>query len=299
MKKWIIVSIVALAAVAAAVAFFALRGGEDVEPQNKPKVTERPRGKRGDRVKRGPQVGRERGLKKGKSESGAIKAAKKKPTFALDDDDEANLNEEQRKMIEAIRAALSDDDRKTVLKLVNRLQKSPEWPDGIPKSIKLAAIEALGWFGSSCLPELAGFLADADGEVVDAAIERYEEMLGDFDLSDRERANILVEASKIINDSEAMDSMLFELNNMRHSVAVETIKRLMAEGNAATKSILPENVEFYTGEEGLNTPEKLDEWLKQNPDDEDDEESYGGAKAEGKNDEESSDGTKAEGKDHQ
>jgi len=28
----------------------------------------------------------------------------------------------------------------------------------------------------------------------------------------------------------------------------------------------------------LNTPEKLDEWLKENPDDEDDEEFYGGSK---------------------
>lgn len=283
MKKWIIVSVVALAAVAAAVAFFALRGGESAEPQNKPKVSEKPRDKKGDRVRRGPQGGRKTQLKKEVAESGAIKVTKKKPTFSLDDDDEANLNAEQRKMIEAIRAALSDDDRKTVLKLVNRLQKSPEWPDGIPKSIKLAAIEALGWFGSSCLPELAGFLADADDEVVQAAIDRYQEMLGDFDLSDRERADILVEASKIVNDADSMDSLLFELSNMRHSVAVETIKRLMAEGGSATKTVLPDCVEFYTGEEGLDTPEKLDEWLKQNPDDEGDEEFYGGAKAESKN----------------
>ena len=283
MKKWIIVSVVALAAVAAAVAFYALRGGESAEPQNKPKVSEKPRDNKGDRVRRGPQVGRKTQLKKEVAESGAIKATKKKPTFSLDDDDEANLNAEQRKMIEAIRAALSDDDRKTVLKLVNRLQKSPEWPYGIPKSIKLAAIEALGWFGSSCLPELAGFLADADDEVVQAAIDRYQEMLGDFDLSDRERADILVEASKIVNDADSMDSLLFELSNMRHSVAVETIKRLMAEGGSATKTVLPDCVEFYTGEEGLDTPEKLDEWLKQNPDDEGDDEFYGGAKAESKN----------------
>ena len=132
MKKWIIVSVVALAAVAAAVAFFAFRGGESAEPQNKPKVSEKPRDKKGDRVRRGPQAGRKTQLKKEVAESGAIKVTKKKPTFSLDDDDEANLNAEQRKMIEAIRAALSDDDRKTVLKLVNSLQKSPDWPDGIP-----------------------------------------------------------------------------------------------------------------------------------------------------------------------
>jgi len=293
MKKWITVSVVVLVAVAAAVAFFTLRGGESAEPQNKPKVSGRPLNKRGDRVRRGPRAVREKRVGKKAAESGVVKAPKKKPTFTLDDDDEANLNEEQRKTIEAIRAALGENNRKTVLKLVNKLQKSPEWPDGIPKSIKMAAIEALGWFGSSCLPELAGFLADADGEVVEAAIDRYQEMLGDFDLSDRERADILVEASKIIDDADAIDSMLFELNNMRHSVAVDAIKRLMADGNSATKTVLPDSVEFYTGEEGLDSPEKLDEWLEQNPDDEDDEEFYGGTKAEGKDGQEEKTGVDA------
>ena len=210
--------------------------------------------------------------------TGTRVGVRERPRFELDEDDEAMLNEEQRRTINAIRAALDNDDRKEVLRLVQMLQKSEEWPDGIPKSIKMAAIEALGWFGSSCLPELAGFLGDSDEEVVQSAIERYEEMLSDFDLSDRERAEILVQASKVIQDSDAMDSMLFELNNMRHSVAIEAIKRLMAEGGAATQSVLPENVEMYTGEESMDTPEKLDKWLKENPDDEDDEEFYGGSK---------------------
>lgn len=193
---------------------------------------------------------------------GAPKVKREKPTFVLDDDDEAKLTEVQRSIIEAIRAALDAENKKEVLKLVQRLQKSPEWPDGIPKSIKMAAIEALGWFGASCLPELAGFLADGDEDVVQSAIEKYEEMLSDFDLSPRERSEILVQASKVINDPDAMDSMLFELNDMPRSIAVETIKRLMAEGNSATQQVLPDNIEFYTGEEDMNTPEKLDEWLK-------------------------------------
>ena len=209
---------------------------------------------------------------------GAEGAEKKKPTFALDDDDEAKLNAEQLRTIMAIREALGNDDRKTVLKLVQTLQKSKEWPDGIPKSIKLAAIEALGWFGQSCLPELAGFLGDTDEEVVQAAIDRYQEMLADVELSDYERSEIILQASKIINNSDAMDSMLFELNNMRHSVAIETIKRLMVEGGPATASILPGVVEFYTGEEDVLHVEKLDDWLKRNPDEPGDAEFYGGSK---------------------
>ena len=206
------------------------------------------------------------------------KESEKKPSFEIDDDDEAALNAEQRKLIQAIRDALDAEDKKEVLKLVQRLQTSKEWPDGIPKSIKMAAIEALGWFGASCLPELAGFLADSDEEVVEAAVEKYEDALDDPDLSDRERSVILIQAAKVVNDSDAMDAMLSALDDMRNSVAVETIKALMASGNQTTKSLLADAIEDVTGEENIDTPEKLDAWLKENPDDEDDEEFYGGSK---------------------
>ena len=158
------------------------------------------------------------------------------------------------------------------------MQKSDEWPDGIPKAVKMAAIEAMGWFGLGCLPEIVGFLADGDQEVVQSTLEKLEEAISDMDLSDRDRSSILMQVAKVVNDSDTMDSILFELNNMRHSVAVATIKELMVSGSDATKSVLPDNVEFYTGEEGLDTPEKLDKWLEENPDDEDDEDYYGGAK---------------------
>ena len=205
-----------------------------------------------------------------------------KPKFILDDDDESKLNEEQRRTIAAIRAALEEDSKKTVLKLVQKLQASDEWPDGIPKSIKMAAIEALGWFGSSCLPELAGFLGDSDPEVVQSTIDKYSEMISDFDLSDYERADILIAASKIIDDPEALDSMMFELNNMRNSVKVSTVKAIMAEGNSAAQQVLPDNIEFIFGEEDMTTPGKLDEWYKQNLDDADDDDFYGTKKPQSK-----------------
>ena len=276
MAKWKKISVVALIAVAAIAAAFVFWGKNSGKPPTKPKVAVKSRPHKKARMQRGRPARPMAGVAQKGSES--AKVAVKKPTFSFDDDDEANLTAVQRKMIEDIRAALEDEDSKKVMKLVQKLQKSPEWPDGIPKSIKMAAIEALGWFGAACLPELAGFLADADDEVVDAAVEQYEDMMTDYDLSDRERAEILVQAVKCISDSDALDSMLFELNNMRNSVAVQTIKRVMAEGNAQSKALLPECIEFVTGEEGLDTPEKLDKWLQENPDDEDDEETYGPSK---------------------
>lgn len=198
-----------------------------------------------------------------------------KPSFSIEDKDEANLNASQRKLIEDIRAALDQDDKDRVLKLVNVLQTSNEWPDGIPKSIKMAALDALGWYGSSCLPEIIGFLADVDPELVAKATEKFQEALSDPELTDRELAAILIQASKVVTDTDMMDMMLFEMNRMRHSVAVETMKALMASDSETVKSVLPDNIQFYTGEEGIATPEQLDEWLKEYPDDENDEEFFG------------------------
>lgn len=203
-----------------------------------------------------------------------------KPTFELEEEEEAKLTEIQKVLLAEIRKALDEENKKEVLKLVQQLQRSNEWPDGIPKAIKMAAIDALGWFGSSCLPEIVGFLADADPEIVEAAIERYEEALSDIELSDRERAQILIGAAKVIRDPEIMDQFMFELNDMRNSVAIDTIKQILALGSDSLKGVLTENIEFFTGEEGLDSPEKLDAWLKENPDGEDDEEFYGGSKEE-------------------
>ena len=223
-----------------------------------------------------PRVKKDRPRKVGRP--GEARVKKVKPTFDLADDEESRLSEAQKAIIEEIRAALDRDDEKTLCALVQKMQASDEWPDGIPKSIRLTAIEALGWFGVTCLPEIAGFLVDGDEEILQSAFEKYEQALSDFDLSDRERSVILVQAAKCIRDPDSIDSMLFELNNMRHSVAVSTIKTLMGIDSASLKSVLSENVAFYTGEEGMDTPEKLDAWLLENPDDEFDEELYGGVK---------------------
>lgn len=193
------------------------------------------------------------------------------------DDEEASLSEEYRKLLSEIRKALDGDDKRALLRLVQKVQSNRNWVSDVPFLVKSAMLDALGWFGAACLPEITGFMSDSNEEIAQSAVEKYEEALSDSELSDRERSKLLVLASQVITDSDAMESMLFELNNMRNSVAVETIKQLMASGGDATQSLLPESIEFFTGEEGLNTPEKLDEWLTANPDDETDEEFYGRA----------------------
>lgn len=202
---------------------------------------------------------------------------------------EKDLDEEVRKTIVALQAALDENEKEKVFALVRQLQQmaygragqKSKGTDGthankkVPKSVRLMAINALGWFGASGLPEIAGFLGDESAEVVQAAIDKYAEALSDFYLGDRDRSLILRQAAQVINDTDSMNFLMFELNNMRHSVAVETMKAMMTDGTQATKSVLPESIQFYTGEENIDTPAKLDEWLAQNPDDQYDEDFYG------------------------
>lgn len=275
MRKLVLISGVLAAIVVAAFCVYFFKSSADEKPQHSAAKM---------RYKEKSVSGNKKRVVKGKKTSRiSVRTAVKertKPTFDLSDDDEAKLNEEQKAILAEIRRALDEENKKEVLRLVQKLQSSKEWPDGIPKAIKMAAIEALGWFGSSCLPEIVGFLADADPEIIEATIERYEEALSDIDLSDRERAQILIGAAKVIRDPEKMDQFMFELNDMRNSVAIDTIKQIMALGSDALKGVLAENIEFFTGEENLDSAEKLDAWLKENPDGEDDEEFYGGSKDE-------------------
>lgn len=212
----------------------------------------------------------------------------KKPQFGLEADEEAKLTEMQRKMLEEIRDACDEDDRKKVIKLVQNMQASEEWPDGIPAIIKLEAIDALGWFGIDGLAELAGFLKDTDPEVQKAAIDGFDEALSDPDLGDRQRAEILKVAAQVITDADALDSMMMELDDMRNSVAVGVAIEILRTGTEESKAALleaaEERFEFDTEDDEEPPPPRteneLKKWLEQNPDDEDDEDFYGPEKDE-------------------
>ena len=268
--------LLAVAAAAGEVWWLNYSSASDLKPSNDSAVVKGGRSRTETRIRERRLRTKKRGVESQVSES----EAKHKPNFSIDDDDEANLNDRQRKQISDIRSALDNNDKRRVLALVRAIQASDEWPDGVPKSVKKAAMDALAWFGAAGIVELADFISDRDAEIAQIAIEKYEEALSDVDLSDRERSLILVHASKCVNDVDAMDSMIFELNNMRHSVGVETIKQIWKDGTPAAKSVLAENVEFFTGEENIDTPEKLDKWLAENPDDPDDDDFYGGSSKE-------------------
>ena len=203
-----------------------------------------------------------------------------RPNFEIEKADEENLNEIQRQLLEEIRAALRADDYKKVMRLVHRMQASDEWPDGIPDSIKKAALSALGWYGSKCLPEIVNFLGDANPKIVSEAVSQWEDVIAECD-SDREISAQVKLAARVVTDTDSVESILVETMNMRHSVAVETFKDILSNGNAAAKAQVLEQIADYTDDTTITTSEQLDAWLKNNPDDSGDEEMYGGMTDEG------------------
>lgn len=173
------------------------------------------------------------------------KAVRVKPDFSAEAEEEAKLSDTMRKIFAELQKALDSSNKKQVFALVRKLQKMDEWPDGIPKAVKLKALDALAWFGSSGFAEAAGFLADADPEVVDATIEKFEEMLSDsFELGDTGVSQILQQLVKVVHDTDALDTFYMEMNNMRDTVKAQTALAIYDSGTPEAIAVLNENVDF-------------------------------------------------------
>lgn len=211
----------------------------------------------------------------------AARIEREKPKILkLEDDEEAKLNDFSRKILQDLQDALDSENFSRVSKLVAKMLEIPPDPkfgkDGVAALLRRKAVEALGWFGAKAMPELVGMLADADPEIVQATFDQFSLALEDISLSDYERADIVVMAAKVLKNSDDLEMLLMEINNMRHSVGAGALVEICLEGTDAAKMLMPEAIEFFTGEDNLKTVEDVEKWLAENPDGEDDDDLYGG-----------------------
>ena len=215
---------------------------------------------------------------------------KPKLTDAMEDEEVA-MTPAYKALLDEVHAAIDAEDRKRLIKVVQQMQDSDEWPDGIPASLCMAAVEALRWFGASVAPELVGYLGSSDPDVVESATEAMMDALSDFSISDHERSTLLLGFVKVVDDADTLDSMIMELDNMRPTVRAKTGMAIFEGGNKAASDALLENIEFlYCDMDDLEVtrPEDLKAYLKkaeqayaEDPDlAESDEEFYGGDKGE-------------------
>ncbi len=195
-----------------------------------------------------------------------------------DEDEEANLTAAQKALLEELQEAADDESLRRVAKIVKTIQDQylKGGDAAVPPYMREQAVEALSWFLPDSLAELIGFMADSNPEVLEDVMKNFTEGIDDAELSDRELASIFKKIAPLIEDDDAIDAILMGLeNDMRNSVAVDTYKELFKIGSEAIKQRLVESMQDFTGQDDITTPEQLDSWLKENPDDEDDEEFYG------------------------
>lgn len=86
-----------------------------------------------------------------------------------------HLQGEDRKLAEAVQSALDADSLKATISAAHAALKS-ENPE-----VRQHAVESLGWFGASALPELTGCMADPDDDVRQTAENQWEQALQEID----------------------------------------------------------------------------------------------------------------------
>ena len=208
-----------------------------------------------------------------------------KPEFHLEDDDYAALDDLEREIIKELQHAVDMEDFHALMTALGRMKSygltrakglgSSDWSRHVPLVMRRDAVAALGWIGTSALPELVEFLADADPDVAMDAQTQLEQALMDFELGDYDLAEVIVSLMRAVSDSSALDSYYMELSRMRNSVMISTLVAIASSGTDAAKEKLPENISFYTGDDSITTVEQAEEWLANNPDGPDDDEFYG------------------------
>ena len=203
----------------------------------------------------------------------------------LDDLDESDLSELEKSVLAQIRAALDSNNLKALrraLTLFHEKKKRGGLGDDIPKVLRQHAVTALGWFGGAAAADLVEFMADVDPEIEEDAFSQFELALDDWEMGDYERAEILTTALQALQDTDRIDSLMMNLNNMRNSVKADTILKILETGSEASKGVMREQYEFYTEatfDEGAVTDDSVvrnvNKWKTENPDDPSDEEFYG------------------------
>lgn len=209
-----------------------------------------------------------------------VEPREKPKIIFLDDEEEKELTELAHKVLASLQAALDAEDFEQIRQILEMARSAPKGSlgrstQGMPVALRKRIVEALGWFSAQGLPELVEFLADADPDVYQMAVDQFEQALSDISLGDRDRAEIVKMASKVLTDRDVLERIFMEIPNMRNSVIVPTIKEICANGTPEAKELMPDTIEFATGEDNIVTTEDLDDWQRRNPDGPDDDDLFG------------------------
>jgi len=166
-----------------------------------------------------------------------------KPALSVLDGEDAELTPQEKALAERIEKALDDENFEAAAKCAEEALKCPS------AEVRQSMVDTLGWFGSQALPELTPFLADADEDVRDSAMDEWSSALSDIE-SDKDRIATVELAMSVLEDEDSLETISDEYIGVDEKLAVESLLRII-EGGGSKGGIAKakETYEFVTGDE--------------------------------------------------
>ena len=201
-------------------------------------------------------------------------------------DEERSLTPEMASIVASLQACLDGEDRKALTKICDKIARirRERGEEAVPAMVKEKAVETIGYFLPASLAEILPFLADPNPDVAEAAAGQFDDVLNDTSIGDRELSSIIVMMANVIDNEDTIDSMMMSIDsNMRNSVKVSTCNQILENSTEAIVKQLRATIADILEVEVDELPasnkalqKKLNDWLKENPDDADDESLYKG-----------------------
>jgi len=181
----------------------------------------------------------------GRNDRPAVRRAKpNKPVLDLNEDDEDDQRTPAEKALaERIEKALDDEDFELAVSCAEEAQKCND------SEIRQAMVDTLGWFGERALPELTPFLADADEDVRESAMNEWTMALSSIE-DDGVKIMSVELAMGVLKDEDALEEISNEYIGVDEKLAVESLVRII-EGGVSKEGVekAKETYEFVTGDE--------------------------------------------------
>ena len=177
-----------------------------------------------------------------------------KPMIEVEVDDD--MPPADRKLLESIEDALDKEDLAAAQALSAKAMASGN------TEIRQAMVDALGWFGVKALPELTPFLADADEDVRESAMNEWSMAVSQIE-DDGEKIGVVEMAMHVLSDEDALEDISGEYIGTDEKLAVESLLRII-EAGGSEKGIekAKETYEFVTGETFTDRA-AAEKWIKE------------------------------------
>lgn len=175
----------------------------------------------------------------------SVRSQRQKPVLRLvDDEDEDDARTPaERALEERIEKALDDEDFELAVACAEEAQKCGD------AEIRQSMVDTLGWFGEKALPELTPFLADADEDVRESAMNEWTMALSSIE-DEGVKIRTVELAMGVLNDEDALEEISNEYIGADEKLAVESLARII-EGGGSKEGVekAKETYEFVTGDE--------------------------------------------------